>query len=111
MKFSTNPDLRSIPFNSTGVSSMEFRVISYNIHRAIGVDRRFMPERIARIIAHHDPDIVLLQEVDVGVPRSRKLDLAEELATIMDYPHYAVGLLFAVTRRADAFCGWASLYG
>lgn len=71
---------------------MELRVLSYNIHRAIGVDRRFQPARIAKIIAHHDPDIVLLQEVDVGVPRSRKLNLAEELANILDYPHYAVGL-------------------
>ncbi len=71
---------------------MELRVLSYNIHRAIGVDRRFQPERIARIISHHNPDIVLLQEVDVGVPRSRKLNLAQELAGILDYPHYAVGL-------------------
>ena len=41
------------------------------MHRAIGLDRRFCPERIARILEHHDADIVLLQEVDVGVPRGR----------------------------------------
>jgi endonuclease/exonuclease/phosphatase family metal-dependent hydrolase len=56
------------------------------------MDRRFRPERIAEILAHHDADIVLLQEVDVGVPRSRKLNLARELAEILDYPYYAVGL-------------------
>lgn len=71
---------------------MNFRILSYNIHRAIGVDRRFRPERIAEILAHHDADIVLLQEVDVGVPRSRELDLAKELAGMLNYPHYAVGL-------------------
>jgi endonuclease/exonuclease/phosphatase family metal-dependent hydrolase len=71
---------------------MNFRILSYNIHRAIGIDRRFRPERIAEILAHHDADIVLLQEVDVGVPRSRKLDLGRELAEILGYPHYAVGL-------------------
>ncbi len=71
---------------------MEFRIVSYNIHRAIGVDRRFRPERIAAILAHYDADIVLLQEVDVGVPRSQGLDLAKELAARLDYPHYAVGL-------------------
>ncbi|MCK4838308.1 MAG: endonuclease/exonuclease/phosphatase family protein [Desulfobulbaceae bacterium] len=71
---------------------MNFRVLSYNIHRAIGMDRRFRPERIAEILAHHKADIVLLQEVDVGVPRSRKLNLARELAEMLDYPHYAVGL-------------------
>lgn len=71
---------------------MPFRIISYNMHRAIGVDRRFRPERIARIIAHHDPDIVLLQEVDVGVPRSQNLNLAEEMATRLGYPYFALGL-------------------
>ena len=71
---------------------MHFRIMSYNIHRAIGVDRRFRPERIAAIIEHHRPDLLLLQEVDVGVPRSRHLDLAEELARLCDYPYLAVGL-------------------
>jgi endonuclease/exonuclease/phosphatase family metal-dependent hydrolase len=71
---------------------MDLRVLSYNIHRGIGVDRRFRPERIATILAHHDADIVLLQEVDVGVPRSRRLDLAQELAGRLGYPHHAVGL-------------------
>ena len=53
---------------------MDLRVLSYNIHRAIGLDRRFRPQRIATILAHHDADIVLLQEVDAGVvciPMSR----------------------------------------
>ncbi len=71
---------------------MQIRVLSYNMHRAIGVDRLFRPERIARIINHHQADIVLLQEVDVGVPRSRKLDLAKEMAEAAGYPHYVTGL-------------------
>jgi len=71
---------------------MLFRVLSYNMHRAIGVDRLFRPERIAKIINHHQADIVLLQEVDVGVPRSRQLDLAKEMAEAGGYPHYATGL-------------------
>ncbi len=29
---------------------MRFRLLTYNIHRAIGVDRRFRPERIIRIL-------------------------------------------------------------
>lgn len=70
---------------------MKFRVLSYNIHRAIGVDRRFRPERIAQIIGHYDADIVLLQEVDDGAPRSRELDLAKELANELGFPHRAVG--------------------
>jgi endonuclease/exonuclease/phosphatase family metal-dependent hydrolase len=71
---------------------MLLRVLSYNMHRAIGVDRLFRPDRIAKIIDHHQADIVLLQEVDVGVPRSRNLDLAKEMAEAAGYPHYATGL-------------------
>ncbi len=70
---------------------MNVRLVSYNIHRAIGVDRRFRPERIARILTHHEPDLVLLQEVDEGAPRSREMDLARELAFGLGYPHVAVG--------------------
>lgn len=70
---------------------MKFRLITYNIHRAIGVDRRFRPERIVEIVEDHDADIVMLQEVDEGVPRSRELDLAKELAQALGYAHYAVG--------------------
>ena len=71
---------------------MDFRVISYNIHRCIGMDRRFKPERVAEILAHHNADLVMLQEVDVGVPRSRQLNLAEDLADRLGYPHVALGL-------------------
>jgi len=70
---------------------MRFRVVTYNIHRAIGVDRRFRPERIVRILESHGADIVLLQEVDDGVPRSREMDLARELAAALGYAHLAVG--------------------
>ena len=52
---------------------MRFRIVSYNIHKGIGgVDLRYRPERIVDTIAHYEPDIVLLQEVDDGVPRSRR---------------------------------------
>ena len=70
---------------------MLFKVLSYNIHRAIGVDRRFQPERIVEILGHHDADVVLLQEVDEGAPRSRELDLAKEIAEAAGYEHRAVG--------------------
>ena len=70
---------------------MKIRVLSYNIHRAIGLDRRFAPERIIEILKDHDADIVLLQEVDEGAPRSRELKLAKEIAEALDYPHYVMG--------------------
>ena len=70
---------------------MRIRVMTYNIHRAIGVDRRFRPDRIARITEHHGPDILLLQEVDEGVPRSRETDLGRELASALGFEHFVVG--------------------
>jgi endonuclease/exonuclease/phosphatase family metal-dependent hydrolase len=70
---------------------MLLKVLTYNIHRAIGVDRRFRPSRIVEILAHHDPDLALLQEVDEGAPRSRELDLARELGREAGYPHVAAG--------------------
>jgi len=73
------------------VDPVSLRVLSYNMHRAIGVDRRFRIERIAEILGHYQSDIVLLQEVDRGVPRSRGLDLAWELASALDYPYYSAG--------------------
>lgn len=71
---------------------MRFRLVTYNIHRAIGVDRRFRPDRIAAILGRYDADVVLLQEVDSGVPRSGMLDLAAHLADALDYAHRALGL-------------------
>jgi len=70
---------------------MNLRILSYNIHRAIGFDRKFAPERIVEILEGHDADIVLLQEVDEGAPRSRELKLAKELAEALDYEYYAMG--------------------
>ena len=70
---------------------MLLKVLTYNIHRAIGVDRRFRPGRVVDILLHHDADLVLLQEVDEGVPRSRELDLARELGVAAGYPHVAAG--------------------
>ena len=79
----TEPSVKTAP--------RPFRVLSYNIHRAIGIDRGFHPERIIRIVESHDADIVLLQEVDEGVPRSREMDLAQELARALGYDYMAVG--------------------
>lgn len=70
---------------------MRLRVLTYNIHRAIGMDRRFRPERVVEIVAHYAPQLVLFQEVDEGVPRSRELHLAAELAEALGFDHFAFG--------------------
>jgi endonuclease/exonuclease/phosphatase family metal-dependent hydrolase len=71
---------------------MRFRLLTYNIHKAIGVDGRFAPERIVALLDHYDADVVLLQEVDRGAPRSSHVDLAAHFARRLEYLHRAVGM-------------------
>ena len=80
-----------VPGSRSLERSVQFRIMTYNIHRAIGVDRRFRPGRILQVLEHYRPDVVLLQEVDEGAPRSRELDLGRELAETLGYEHYAIG--------------------
>jgi endonuclease/exonuclease/phosphatase family metal-dependent hydrolase len=58
---------------------MRLRLVTYNIHKGIGgVDRRYRPDRIIELLASYDADLIFLQEVDDGAPRSqghRQVDL------------------------------------
>ena len=69
---------------------MRFRLMTYNIHKGIGgVDRRYRPERIIEVVEHCQPDILLLQEVDDGVPRSRLDRQVDTLGEALGYAHRA----------------------
>lgn len=56
------------------------RLLTYNVHRCVGVDRRLDVGRIAAVIAEHEPDIVCLQELDVGRARTGYVDQARSIA-------------------------------
>lgn len=56
------------------------RIVTYNVHSCIGMDDVCSPERVARAIARHDPDVVLLQELDVNRVRTGGVDQAHEIA-------------------------------
>lgn len=56
------------------------RILTYNVHRCRGGDGRLSPARIAKVIASCEPDIVALQEVDVGRRRTGGVDQAGEIA-------------------------------
>ena len=68
--------------------SQPLRVMTYNVHRCIGLDGKVAPERIARIIARHEPDIIALQELDVGQPRTHRIDQAERIARLLRMSHH-----------------------
>jgi endonuclease/exonuclease/phosphatase family metal-dependent hydrolase len=57
------------------------RILTYNVHRCVGVDRRLDVGRVADAIAAQSPDIVALQELDVGRARTGGVDQAHRLAT------------------------------
>ncbi len=46
---------------------MQLRFASYNIHKAVGLDRKRDPERIMSVLREVDADIIALQEADLRV--------------------------------------------
>jgi endonuclease/exonuclease/phosphatase family metal-dependent hydrolase len=56
------------------------RILTYNVHRCVGNDRRLDVARVADVLATLAPDIVALQELDVGRARTGHVDQAHEIA-------------------------------
>ena len=63
------------------------RLLTYNVHRCVGMDRRLDVGRVAAVIAALEPDIVALQEVDVGRRRTGGVDQAHEIARRLGMTH------------------------
>ena len=72
---------------SPAIAKKTLRVMTYNIHVGVGMDKKLDLKRIADVINHEHPDLVGLQEVDRGVKRTEGKDEIGELAamTHMDY--------------------------
>lgn len=72
------------PASSTKKS---LRVMTFNIHVGVGMDKKLDLRRIADVINREQPDLVGLQEVDRGVTRTEGKDEIAELAkmTLMDF--------------------------
>ncbi len=100
------------------------RILSYNVHRCQGADRRIDVGRVAAVIAALAPDIVALQEVDVGRARSGGVDQAHDLARRLgmvsrfnaamkvEEELYGDAILTALPERlikADALPGYAPI--
>lgn len=62
---------------------MRLRLMTYNVHRCVGTDRDLNVERVAAVIADCKPDIVALQELDVGRARTAGVDQAHRLAELL----------------------------
>ncbi|WP_026843258.1 endonuclease/exonuclease/phosphatase family protein [Citrifermentans bremense] len=64
--------------------SRTFSVMTYNVHSCIGTDRQLSPLRIAEVIDRCNPDIVALQELDAGLPRTEMIDQAHLIAMTLE---------------------------
>lgn len=61
-------------------SLQRLRVMTYNVHSCLGMDGRISPQRIAEVIEHYHPDLVALQELDLGRLRSLRHDQPKMIA-------------------------------
>lgn len=78
---------------------MQITVASYNIHKAVGLDRRRDPDRILAILREIDADVVALQEADRRFGRRQSV---LPLAAIDEHTPYRP---LPMTMRPDSI-GW-----
>ena len=79
------------------------RIMTYNVHRCVGVDGRLDVARVASVIAACRPDIVALQELDVCRPRTGAVDQAHAIAHRLGMSfHFHAALQVEEERYGDA---------
>jgi endonuclease/exonuclease/phosphatase family metal-dependent hydrolase len=79
------------------------RIMTYNVHSCVGMDGKLDAERIARVIARCNPDVVALQELDVGRMRSQGVDQAHLIARYLEMEfHFHPALHIEEERYGDA---------
>jgi endonuclease/exonuclease/phosphatase family metal-dependent hydrolase len=66
------------------------RIVTYNVHKCRGLDRRVRPARIASVLREVDADIIALQEVLSVGGAAREMDQARFIAEELDYD-YCIG--------------------
>ncbi len=65
--------------------AISVRVMTYNVHGCMGRDGKVSPNRIARIISRHNPDIVCLQELDTRHTAHQAEIIAQKLEMTFEY--------------------------
>lgn len=71
-----------------GAETDYLRFMSYNVHGCKGMDGHISTERIARVIARQNPDIIALQELDLGRLRSQGIDQAARIADYLEMTYH-----------------------
>lgn len=79
------------------------RLLTYNVHRCVGTDGHLDVGRVAAVIAALAPDVVALQELDVGRARTGHVHQAETLARRLGMSfHFHAALHVEAERYGDA---------
>jgi endonuclease/exonuclease/phosphatase family metal-dependent hydrolase len=95
--------MQASPTSPSGSAAQTLRVLTYNVHSCRGTDRRHDPARIADVIAGCAPDIIALQELDVGRLRSGNIDQAMLVAEYLNMrAHFHPALHVEEEQYGDA---------
>ncbi len=98
------------------VSAQNLRVMTYNVHNGVGLDRQRDHERIAQVIKKQMPDVVAIQEVDSMTQRCGHSYVLGEIASAagmhevyapaidFDGGRYGIGLLSKTAPDSCSFC-------
>lgn len=87
LRFLGRDALGNYPQNILRKPDSPLRILTYNVHACVGMDGQLSPERIARVIAQSEADIVCLQELDVFRNRSGNQDQAHAIAEFLEMTH------------------------
>jgi endonuclease/exonuclease/phosphatase family metal-dependent hydrolase len=68
----------------------KFRIVTYNVHKCVGVDRRLHPARIVSVLKEINADIIALQEVLCIQGRNSEEDQAHFIAHELGF-NYCMG--------------------
>jgi endonuclease/exonuclease/phosphatase family metal-dependent hydrolase len=98
------PGIR-IPWAGKTEVKSGFRIMTYNVHSCIGLDREHRPDRIAKVVSHFRPDIIAMQELDQGQSRSFGAHQAQVIAEILKFDQY----FHSVREKDDGKFGQAIL--
>ena len=79
------------------------RIMTYNVHACVGTDGKTSPDRIARVISRHKPDIVALQELDMGRRRTGREDQPQLIANALEMVyHFHPSMIIGHERYGNA---------
>ncbi len=87
------------PLGGAGASRPGLLVASYNVHKCVGTDGRFDPERTGQVIREIDADVIALQEAD------RRFGTRDGLLDLVHLEREAGLVLVPAAARAESH-GW-----